>query len=75
MSKQVLAWTRRVEAQGDQTTMLDNIKQNKEFDAVKSYKPTVKPIQHKVQESRIIHHQSNRPKIQILQFNNKASVT
>ena len=43
MNEQVLAWTRRTEAQMTQNAMLYNLKENKEFEAVHSYKSMVKP--------------------------------
>ena len=44
-SEQALAWLRRVEAQRTQTTMLDSLKETKDFDAIRSQKTWTKANQ------------------------------
>ena len=57
MNEQVLTWMRRVETQRNQNAMLDNLKENKELNAERSYKPLVNPLKNKIhQKGKIVRH-------------------
>ena len=50
-TEQVLAWEKRVEAQTIQTTILESLKERKDFDTIRSQKPGPKAKQTTTEEN------------------------
>ena len=63
-TEQVMAWLRRVETEKNENVIWHNPKENKEFDALRSYNQMVKPIKMKKKwkKGKTIRKQSNTPK-------------